>query len=106
MEYDSKITITNSSDKSKIFCIEPWAEEFEMLPEITFDVLVMSDEKGDFEVDFGENRITVYTWWNSTAKVLYKGENICKAGHIKFPGPIGKMNLSDTIKWLFGKNVK
>ncbi len=104
MKYHSKITITNSSENSKTLCLEPWAEEFEMDSEMKLEIVVKSDEKGEFEIDFGEERITVYTWGNAVAEVLFEGENISAAGHILLPFPNNKMSLSKTIEWLFGKN--
>lgn len=85
MKYSSKIRIINSSSEAKIFCLEPWAEEFEMLSKMAFEIVVQSNDKGEFEVDFDENQITVFVWINSIAKVLLDGKNICKAGHIQTP---------------------
>ena len=103
MKYSSTIKITNSSDALKTMCLEPWAEEFEMLPEITLEIVAKSDHDGEFEIDFSETRITVYAWWGSVAEVFLEGENICGGGHIQLPGPKNGMSLSNSLRWLFGK---
>ena len=104
MKFVSSLKITNSSNVNKTLCLEPWAEEFEMYPKETLEVVIKSGEDGEFEVDFSESRITVFAWWNSVAEVLRDGENICGSGHMMLSGPKNNVNLSNSIKWLFGKD--
>jgi hypothetical protein len=109
MSFGSKIRITNSTKFKKMIVLEPWAEVYEILPEQAFEFVAQSEYEGNFEIDFdgeyeGVESITIYAWSGCVVEVLFEGENISGAGHIKvFDVPLS-LSLSEFTKKFFGNN--
>lgn len=51
------VKVANRFNRDITFCLEPWADEY-LLP------------NGSLEIEYGENRVTIYGWSGSTCEVM------------------------------------
>ncbi len=56
-----------------LFFLEPWGEEYNMPPGVTFDVVAKGPDGDDLELHYGERRITLYGWTGSIVRVFKDG---------------------------------
>ena len=104
MEFQSKILITNSTQKSKIVILEPWGEEIQMPPKKTFELIAFASQEGNFEIDFGEDEITAFLWAGSTVIVFCEGKEMGVTDRLVVPENFpGGQNISSFIRFMFGK---
>jgi len=59
MKYQSSINIRNASEGTLLFHLEPWGEQIGMPIGATFTVTAEAEQQGFFEVEHGENEITL-----------------------------------------------
>jgi len=67
------VHLINSRTISTRFDLEPWGEQFEIPPGEKFIVVANGPEHGDLEVEFTNDRITVFGWVGSTVAVFHNG---------------------------------
>ena len=109
MKYRSTISVFNSSEDKKIVILEPWAEEYEVMPNQKLEIKAESDDAGEFEIEFigtyeDTETIVVYGWAGCIVEVFSKGEKISRTTDIKVPEIPKEMNMSAFLKNLFEKN--
>lgn len=103
MKHKSSVKVTNSAQDSKLLILEPWAEEFEILSGETFEFIGEGEKEGQFEVEFNEDAIIVFSWDSSTVRIICNGEEINNgaSGKIAVPEfPEGK-SFSSFVKSMF-----
>ena len=80
-----KVVVTNDSEERKTLVLEPWGEDYGMMPHDTFEIIEKEAEEGFyFHIDFGEY-ITVYAEGpgNALPRVYQNGEEL-ECGHNRF----------------------
>jgi hypothetical protein len=106
MEFESSIHVTNSSEGTVIFHLEPWGEQIEMPPGAKFVIAAEAEQKGSFEVEHGENEITLWAWPSAVVRVFCEGEEIGAAAGISRPAvpavPEGR-SASSFLRSMLGK---
>ncbi len=65
--------ISNSEDDPVVLCIEPWANEIQLLSGNNYQVVFEGPEGGFPEVRWSKTRITLYGWSGSVAWVFLDG---------------------------------
>src|SRR4051812_32779998 len=85
MTYQSTINIRNASGKTRTFHLEPWGEQIEMRSGATFTVTAEAERQGSFEVEHGEDGITVWAWPSAVVKIFQGDEEIWPGAGIKLP---------------------
>ena len=80
-----KVVVTNDSEEQKTLVLEPWGEDYGMMPHDTFEII--EHEAGEdfyFHIDFGEY-ITVYAEGSGGIypRVYQNGEEL-ECGHNRF----------------------
>lgn len=82
------IKLSNASQEhTVVFTLEPWAEQYPMAPGTQFDV-VAEGPPGDFiEIEWTEDRITVFGWTGSVAAVYENGRELSGAPNPRPPLP-------------------
>lgn len=64
-----RIRILNSLSRDLMMHLEPWGEQHLMHSGATFGVKVQGPDGDTLEIEYGENRITIYGWSGSTVSV-------------------------------------
>ena len=68
--------VRNSENFPVVLCIEPWANEIQLLTGNDYHVIFEGPE-GEFPaVEWGKNRITLYGWSGSVAHVFLAGKEV------------------------------
>jgi hypothetical protein len=86
MSKNQKIVVENNIQKPIIICIEPWATEYGMMPNDTFEI-VPEDEESDvyFHLTFASERITVYVEGREVSyPQIYQDGKLLDYGHNSF----------------------
>lgn len=65
-----KVKVANRFNRDITLCLEPWADEYLLSKDEHLTVLVQGPKNGSLEIEYGENRITIYTWSGSTCEIL------------------------------------
>jgi hypothetical protein len=61
MKRKYKITVENNSEKFKTLMLEPWGEDYGMMPKDAFEIIeTEAEEDSYFHIAFEENYILVY----------------------------------------------
>jgi hypothetical protein len=79
--------ISNSEEIPVVLCIEPWANEIQLLTGNDYQVIFEGPE-GEFPaVEWGKSRITLYGWSGSVAQVFLGGTELlsCATAVPKMP---------------------
>src|SRR5215212_11134296 len=76
MRYQSSINITNVRGRTVIFHLEPWGEQLEMAAGVTFTVTAEAERQGSFEVEHGEDEVTLWAWPGSVVKLFCEGAEV------------------------------
>src|SRR5215213_8218435 len=76
MKYQSALDITNARGSILMFNLEPWGEQIEMPSGATFNVTAEAEQQGSFEIEHGENEITLWAWPSAVVKVFCEGDEI------------------------------
>lgn len=71
-----RISVRNSSRSVKTLCVEPWADEFSMMPDDEWQIVFEGPESGYPAIDSGADRIMVYGWSGSTSAVYCGGSEV------------------------------
>ena len=107
MKFESSIQITNSSEATLIFQLEPWGEQIEMPAGATFVVAAEAEQSGAFEVEHCKDGTTVWAWPSAVVKVFCEGEEIGKrSGGERCavpPVPEGQ-SVRSFLRSIFGKD--
>jgi hypothetical protein len=70
------LRVTNPGDEQVTFCLEPWAREYSLPPRSSLDVVFEAQSPGTPEVYHEPDRIVVYGWPGTTARVLRDGAEV------------------------------
>ena len=107
MKFESSINVTNSSERTLVFHLEPWGEQIEMLPGARFVITAEAEQQGSFEVEHGENEIVVWAWSSAVVKVFCEGEEIGVAAGVERPAvpaiPEGR-GVSSFLRSILGRD--
>lgn len=68
--YTQRLVIKSSYTGQVTLHIEPWAEELEMAPGASYQVLAEGPLGGCLEIQFAEKNITIYGWPASVVSVF------------------------------------
>ena len=79
--------LVNSRDVAIQFCLEPWGEQYEMLPAAIFDVVARGPEGDALEVTIGDDQITVWGWPGSVVTLFHNGTELGAGGWRRSPVP-------------------
>lgn len=82
---ESRIRITNEHDHVITVFVEPWAEEHELEPKQSLDIIGRGPP-GTFEVSTSSDGTTVYGWSGSTVSVMRDGVEVA-IGSKEIPAP-------------------
>src|SRR5262249_7917778 len=85
MKYESSIHVTNESGVTQLFHLEPWGEQIEMAPGVTFVVVAVATRQGSFEVERGEEETIVWAWHTVSVKIFCEGKEIGLSAGIARP---------------------
>jgi hypothetical protein len=89
-----------------MFHLEPWGEQLEMPSGATFTVTAEAEQQGSFEVEHGENEITLWTWPSAIVRIYCGGEEIGISDGLERPAvppvPDGK-NVSSFLRAVLGR---
>ena len=85
MKYESSIHVTNESGVPQVFHLEPWGEQIEMAPGVTFVLVAEANRQGSFEVEHGEKEIIVWAWPTASVKIFCEGTEIGLSAGIARP---------------------
>jgi len=70
MDYICKFTYTNSSNLPLLLVLEPWAEEYLLLPNIGVKIVGKGGKLGSyFELEQFDDRLIIYAWPGSIASI-------------------------------------
>jgi hypothetical protein len=86
--------------------VEPWAEDYETPAGKTFELFARAEQEGSFEIEFGDDEITVYLWSGSTVKIFCEGEEL-GAGNFErstVPDVPEGQSISSFLGSIFDKN--
>jgi hypothetical protein len=76
MKYQSSINIRNASGGTLMFHLEPWGEQIDMPAGTVFTVTAEAEQQGSFEVEHGEDELTLWAWPSAVVKVFCEGDEI------------------------------
>ena len=85
MKFESSIHVTNSSERTVLFQLEPWGEQLDMPTGVRFVITAEAEQQGSFEVEHGENEITVWAWPSAVVKVFCDGAELGVAPGVERP---------------------
>jgi hypothetical protein len=106
MNFESSLSVTNSSGRTVVFQLEPWGEQIEMPIGATFVVVAEAEQPGSFEVEHGDAAITVWAWPSAVVKVLSGDNEIGTSAGAKRPAvpsvPEGQ-SVSFFLRSMLGK---
>ena len=72
----STIKYVNRTDKSIEIILEPWAEEFILLPNQKLELIAEYEKSNTYcQIEQSEDCIIFYAWEHSLVKVLIDGED-------------------------------
>ena len=107
MKFESSIHITNSSEGTLIFHLEPWGEQIEMSPGARFIIAAEAELQGSFEVEHGESEIILWAWPSAVVKVFCEGKEIGGAAGVERPAvpsvPEGR-SVSSFLRSVLGED--
>jgi hypothetical protein len=89
-----------------MFHLEPWGEQMEMLAGATFTVTAEAEQQGSFEVEYGENEITLWAWPSAVVRMYCGGEEIGSSAGLGRPAvPLvpGGQTVSSFLRAVLGK---
>jgi hypothetical protein len=75
-EYVTSLRVYNSRAITLTFSLEPWGEQYRLAPEETFEIVARGPEGDSLEVEFADDRITLYGWPGSVVTLLHKGTEL------------------------------
>lgn len=87
MSYSSAVTISNRSSADVPLFLEPWGD-FVVVPaggEIR--VVAEAAERGDFEVEYGGDRVTLWVWPTATIRCHLAGQEVAVGAFRRQPVP-------------------
>lgn len=107
MKFESSIHVTNSSERTLLFQLEPWGEQLEMPAGVRFVITAEAEQQGSFEVEHGENEITVWAWPSAVVKVFCDGAELGVAPGVERPAvpalPEGQ-RVSSFLRSIFNRD--
>src|SRR5215216_37201 len=106
MKYQASINVTNASGRELIFQLEPWGEQIMMPSGAIFNVTAEAEQRGSFEVEHGENEITLWAWPSAIVKIFGGGEEVGISAELERPAvpPVpGGQNVSSLLRAVLGK---
>jgi len=68
-----RLRISNSYSKHVSLCLEPWADELSMPPNVSFEIVAEGPEGDYLQVVHEESRTTVHGWSGSVLSVFHDG---------------------------------
>ena len=109
MKYQSSVNIRNASGRPLTFNLEPWGEQIEMPTGATFTVTAEAEQQGSFEVEHGEDEITVWAWASAVIKVCRGNDEVWPgAGTVlpAVPPTPGGASVSSFMRGVLGEAGK
>ena len=107
MSFESSISVTNSANRSVILYLEPWGDQFEMLPATTLCLIARAVQPGSFEIEHLEDEIIVWAWTGSVVSVFSEGNEACILNGDERP-PVPEVpegqSVSGFLRTLLGKD--
>jgi len=76
MNVISSTKIVNSQDVEILFVLEPWGEQYKMLPRASFTVVASAPSHGELEIQIQEKRITIFGWSGATVQLFQDGTEV------------------------------
>lgn len=71
--YVQSVRIQNSRGVPVKFHLEPWGDQYEMAPNIVFEVVAKAANQGALEIVLGDEHLTVWGWTGSVISVFKEG---------------------------------
>jgi hypothetical protein len=82
---ESRVRVVNSRTESSKLWIEPWGDEFDLMPGEVMDLLFQGPLPTDPEVSIDDAGITVWGWTGSTVRVVKDGKEVRDYGGLHVP---------------------
>jgi hypothetical protein len=86
-EYSTSLRVCNAHSFPMTLCLEPWGEQYTMAPEATFTAVARGPEGDTLEVEFADDRITVYGWPGSVVTLFHEGQEVGSGTSVRAPVP-------------------
>lgn len=102
------LTVRNTRAVTVTFHLEPWGEEFSMLPGAAFQVVARGPEDDSLEVEVGDDWIMVYGWPGSVVWLFHDGQELGGGRGERQPVPATPpgMGVATFMRTLFGAPVE
>ena len=64
------VKVANQFNRDITLCLEPWADEYTLPKDEYLTILAQGPKNGLLEIEYSENRITIYGWSGSTCEII------------------------------------
>ena len=75
-EYVTSLRLCNARTIPVTLYLEPWGEQYTLMPEATFTVVARGPEGDTLEVEWTDDHITLYGWPGATVALFHDGKEV------------------------------
>ncbi len=95
-----RLHIRNHRSITLTFTLEPWGDEYLMVPGAVFEVQATGPAEGILEVEATEEGFTIYGWTGSIVEVFHEGKALGGSGRPSVPSAPPGQSIRDVVGWM------